>query len=76
MSPQTSEELFCHVDGDLLSTLKELAQAEGQSLQLLVNEALTDLIDKRMSNKPRAHVMDIYQQSHDKFAPLYQKLAQ
>jgi len=76
MSPQMSEELSCHVDVNLLSALKGLAQKEGQSLQLLVNEALTDLVDKRKQDRPRAHVMDIYQQSHDKFASLYQKLAQ
>ena len=56
--------------------MRKLAQSEGRQLQALVDEALADLIEKRKQTRPRAHVMAAYQGSHEKFAPLYKKLAE
>ena len=52
-----------------------LPQHEGRQLQVLIEEALCDLIEKRKLERPRAHVMAAYQVSHENFAPLYKKLA-
>ena len=41
-----------------------------------VRSALADLIEKRKQGRPRTHVMAAYQASHDKYAPLYKKLAE
>jgi len=41
-----------------------------------VDEALADLIEKHKNAKPRAHVMGAYLASHEKYGPLYKKLAQ
>jgi hypothetical protein len=58
--------------------LEESARA-GQGgrgkLQNLLDEALTDLIEKRKNAKPRSHVMGAYLASHEKYGPLYRKLA-
>jgi hypothetical protein len=40
-----------------------------------VDEALADLLEKRQQARPRAHVMDAYLASHEKYGPLYKKLA-
>jgi hypothetical protein len=45
-------------------------------LHVLVEEALTDLIEKRKKATPRTHVMGAYLASHDKYASLYKKLAE
>ena len=50
-------------------------RSEGRQLQSLVDEALADLIEKRRGRRPCARVMAAYQASHERYAPLYKKLA-
>ena len=76
MTSQTREKFATQVDSQILLTVRELAKREGRQLQTLVDEALADLIEKRKHSKPRASVMAVYQASHEKFAPLYKKLAE
>ncbi|NVN10087.1 hypothetical protein [Nguyenibacter vanlangensis] len=64
------------VDPQILQAVRDLARSEGRQLQVLVEEALADLIEKRKRQRPRAHVMAAYQASHETFAPLYRKLAE
>ncbi len=64
------------VDARTLAELRELAKAEGRQLQELVDEALSDLVEKRRLGRPRAHVMEVHQRSHARYAELYKKLAQ
>jgi hypothetical protein len=59
-----------------LTTVRELAEQEGRQLQALVEEALTDLIEKRKHLQPRLSVMAAYQASHARYGTLYKKLAQ
>lgn len=76
MASQNREKFATQVNAEILSAVRNLAQSEGRQLQALVDEALADLIEKRKQGKPRAHIMAAYQASHDKFAPLYKKLAE
>jgi hypothetical protein len=76
MANQVREKFATQVNSEILSAVRDLAQSEGRQLQALVDEALADLIEKRKQGKPRAHVMAAYQGSHEKFAPLYKKLAE
>lgn len=76
MGKQTREKFATQVDAEILSTIRGLAQSEGRQIQALIDEALADLIEKRKQGRPRAHVMAAYQESHERFAPLYKKLAQ
>lgn len=75
MTAQTREKFATQVNSAILSAVRGLAQSEGRQLQTLVDEALADLLEKRRQGKPRAHVMAAYQASHEKFGPLYKKLA-
>jgi hypothetical protein len=76
MASQTREKFATQVDSEILSTVRDIARSEGRQLQALVDEALADLIEKRKHGRPRANVMAAYQASHEKFAPLYKKLAE
>jgi len=75
MANPRRETFTTHVNSEILSSLRDLAQSEGRPLQALVDEALADLIEKRKRNRPSAHVLAAYQASHETFGPLYQKLA-
>jgi hypothetical protein len=70
------EKFATQVDSDILSAVRALAQEEGRQLQALVDEALSDLIEKRKNTRPRPHVMGAYHASHGKYGYLYKKLAE
>jgi len=72
---QVREKFATQVNSEVLATVRAIAAEEGRQLQALVDEALTDLIEKRKNARPRAHVMGAYLASHDKYAELYKKLA-
>jgi hypothetical protein len=76
MASQIREKFATQVNADVLASVRHLAQREGRQLQVLVEEALADLIEKRKQGRPRAHVMATYQASHDRFGLLYKKLAE
>jgi len=76
MPVQGREKFATQVNSEILRSVRSLAQSEGRQLQALIDEALADLIEKRKQSRPRAHVMAAYQTSHEKFAPLYKKLAE
>ena len=60
---------------EIVAEVVALAHSEGRELQALIDEALTDLIEKRKNAKARPHVMDAYGATHAQYAELYQKLA-
>ena len=72
---QAREKFATQVNSEILSAVRNLARQEGRQLQALVDEALTDLIEKRKNSRPRAHVMAAYRGSHEKYSELYKKLA-
>lgn len=76
MATKAREKFATQVSSEILAAVRELAKDEGRQLQALVDEALADLIEKRKQGRPRTHVMAAYQASHDKYAPLYKKLAE
>ena len=73
---QTREKFATQVNSEILASVRVLADKEGRQLQALVDEALTDLIEKRKKANPRPHVMGTYLASHEKYGPLYKKLAE
>ncbi|MBK5294587.1 MAG: hypothetical protein JJE04_23265 [Acidobacteriia bacterium] len=73
---QTREKFATQVNSEILTAVRSLSVAEGRQLQALVEEAFADLLEKRKKATPRAHVMGAYLASHEKFGPLYKKLAE
>lgn len=76
MNTITREKFATQVQAKMLAAIRRLAQEEGRQLQSLIDEALSDLLEKRKKAQPRAHVMTAYQRSHDLYGKLYKKLAQ
>ena len=72
---QSREKFATQVNSEILSAIRTLADKEGRQLQTLVDEAFADLIEKRKNATPRPHVMGAYFASHEKYGPLYKKLA-
>jgi hypothetical protein len=70
------EKFATQVDTTILSAVRALAHEEGRQLQALVDEALSDLVEKHRNARPRPHVMGAYHASHEKFGSLYKKLAE
>jgi hypothetical protein len=73
---QPREKFATQVNSEILSAVRTLADTEGRQLQVLVEEAFADLLEKRKKATPRAHVMGAYFASHEKYGPLYKKLAE
>ena len=73
---QTREKFATQVNSEILTAVRTLARKEGRQLQALLDEALADLIEKHKNAKPRPHVMGAYLASHERYGPLYQKLAE
>jgi hypothetical protein len=76
MSDRVREKFATQVNAELLSAVRNLAKEEGRQLQVLVDEALADLLEKRKNARPRTHVMDAYRASRAKREALYKKLAE
>ena len=74
--PASREKFATQVNSEVLAAVRELAEKEGRQIQALVDEALSDLIDKRRQARPRPHAMAAYLASHEKFGSLYKKLAE
>jgi hypothetical protein len=72
---QTRKKFATQVNSKILRDVRALADEEGRQLQALVDEALADLIEKHKNAKPRSQVMGAYLASHEKYGPLYKKLA-
>ena len=73
---QPREKFATQVNSEILSAVRTLADTEGRQLQVLVEEALALLLEKRKKTTPRAHVLGAYLASHEKYGPLYKKLAE
>jgi hypothetical protein len=73
---QAREKFATQVNSEILSAVRSLAHKEGRQLQALMDEALADLIEKHKKATPRAHVKGAYLATHEKYAPLYKKLAE
>ena len=71
----TREKFATQVEADLLKEMRAFAQSEGRHLQALVNEAFADYIERRHQQRARPHVMAAYEGSHERYSPVYQKLA-
>lgn len=60
----------------LLQKIYKIAETEGVPPQQLIDEALSDLIEKKRKGGVRPNVLEAYRQSLKEFDVLYSKLAQ
>jgi hypothetical protein len=76
MASKVREKFATRVGSAILTALHKIAWGKRQQVQVLAKEALANLIEKRKQEHPRSHVIAAYQASHEKFSPLYRKLAE
>ncbi len=77
MTDQTDLTKFSsQADPKVLSTMKAIAKSEGRQLQHLLDEAMRQYIDNKLSGRARPHVKRSLDQSMKQFDTLYTKLAQ
>lgn len=76
MSHPAREKFATQVDREILEGFRQLSRESGRQIQSLMDEALRDVVEKHRGAKPRRHVLRAYAASHDRFGPLYKKLAE
>lgn len=62
-------------DEKILNEVKHIAKSEGKQFQVLINEAFSDLVEKRKQSKPRKSVINSFERSLKEFDELYKDLA-
>ncbi|MEO8926244.1 MAG: hypothetical protein ABI306_03690 [Caulobacteraceae bacterium] len=75
MAAAEREKFATQVNAETLAQVRRIVGNEGRQLQSLIDEALTDLLEKRRQSGPHPYVMSAYQRSHDNYGELYKKLA-
>ena len=70
------EKFSSQADPKILSEVRELAQKQGRQFQSIIEDALTEYLERNQTDRPRAHVLEAFGLSMDEFDDLYQKLAQ
>lgn len=60
---------------ELLAEMRAIAEREGRQLQVVLEEAMAEYIDRHQSGRPRTHVLEALVESIDEFDSLYARLA-
>jgi len=58
-----------------LARVREVAEADRRALQEVIEEALTEYLERREPGYVRPEVMDLLDVSINRFSPLYERLA-
>lgn len=69
------EKFSSQLDPQLLASARQAASAEGRQFQSLLEDALSQYLERTQSARPRAHVLEAFGMSLDEFDALYQELA-
>lgn len=69
------EKFSSQADEAILAAARELAQSQGRQFQSILEDALSEYVERYQTQRPRAHVMEAFGLSMDEFDGLYQKLA-
>ena len=72
---RTRVEFSTEVDSEMLASVLAIAKKESKALQVLVEEALADMIEKRERTRPRPHVLAAYLGSYFQYNELYKNLS-
>jgi predicted transcriptional regulator len=70
------EKFSSQADEELLAAVRNLAQSQGRQFQSILEEALSEYLERHQNQRPRSHVMEAFGLSMEEFDDLYQKLAQ
>ena len=70
-----SGEFSSQATPEVLAALRQIAEAEGRQLQVVLDEAMREYIDRRQKAHPRKHVMTSFAVSLAEFDRLHRELA-
>ena len=70
------EKFSSQADEKVLADARALAHSQGRQFQSILEEALSEYLERHQVERPRTHVMEAFGLSMDEFDDLYQKLAQ
>jgi hypothetical protein len=62
-------------DPKLLAKVRQVAEKEGRQFQSILEDALTEYLERHQTERPRAHVLEALGVSIREFDELYQNLA-
>ena len=62
-------------DAKLLAEMRKIARDEGRQLHAILDEAMRDYVEKKLSRKPRPQVRKAFAKSLRDFGALYKELA-
>lgn len=72
----TSREKFSsQADPKLLEKMRLLAEKEGRQFQSLLEDALSEYLERHQTERPREHVLEAFGLSMQEFDQLYKNLA-
>ena len=69
------EKFSSQLDATLLAEARAAADAEGRQFQSLIEQAISEYLERHQSTRPRAHVMEALGLSMKEFDELYKNLA-
>ena len=75
MSPHSEDKFSYKVSPEVLAALHELAASQGRQLQAVVEDALSEYLERQQRDRPRQHVLSAFASSMNEFDALYKDLA-
>jgi phosphotransacetylase len=63
------------LDPKVLNKAKQLAKSQGRQLQSIIEEALTDYLERTQSERPNTQVLNAFRESLQEYDQLYADLA-
>jgi len=70
------EKFSSQADPAILQAARELAEQQGRQFQSIIEEALSQYLERQKSDRPRPEVLELLGLSMNEFDSLYSKLAQ
>ena len=75
MPTTTREKFSSQAAPEVLSALRKIAESEGRPIQVVLDEALREYIERKEKGQPRRHTLGAFSQSLGEFDQLYRELA-
>ncbi len=69
------EKFSSQADPHLLAKMRQIAEKEGRQFQSILEDALSEYVERHQSERPRAHVLEAFGLSMQEFDELYKNLA-
>ena len=69
------EKFSSQADPKILAQVRQLADKEGRQFQSVLEDALTEYLERHQTERPRAHILEAFGMSMQEFDEFYKNLA-